>query len=118
MKVKLTIPERMAGLRLLNEGQADGAFSLVGLKSALKLSEEFSMNGEEQKEVGYKIKEPEVEGGSTTMTWTKMDHVIEVDLAEDDLAVLRDLLDKKDKEKKFTMSEGAAILDLAEKVKK
>ena len=117
MKVELTIPERMAGLRLLNEGQAAGVFSLVGLRSALKLSDEFSMDEKEQKEVGYKVISSK-EGGPTTMTWTKKDHVIEVELAEDDLVVLRDLLDKKDKDKKFTLSEGVAILDLAEKVKK
>jgi hypothetical protein len=102
---------------LLNEGQVEGALNLVGLRSALKLAEIFSMDEKEQKEVGYKFNQP-TEGGNATITWTKQDHVIQADLAEDDLSVLRELLAKKDKEKKFTMSEGVAILDLAEKIKK
>jgi len=116
MNVKLTIPERMAGLRLLNEGQAEGVFSLVGLKSALSLAEKFSMDEKEQEEVGYKVVQGE--NGATTLTWEKQDHFVKVELVEEELNVLQDLIDKKDKEKKFTMAEGVAIIDLAEEIKK
>ena len=118
MKVKLNIPERLAGLRLLNEG--GDTLSLVGLTSAHDLVRKFSIDEKEQKEVGYKINKVEGKDGniSQTVTWEKQDYIREFDFSNEEVDVINDLVEKKDKDKKFSISEGLAIVDLAKKFKK
>ncbi len=116
MKITLTIPERIAGIRLLNEGE-DG-LTLTGLKSALELLDIFVLTEKEQEETGFKEEIVETEDGvkAARVVWKDQAYEKELKVSKEQKQVLDDLIEQKDKDKKFNMAEGMAIISLAEKL--
>jgi len=116
MKVSLDISERIAGIRLINEG--GDALTLVGLKGAMELIKLFTITEEEQTKVGFKEETTEDENGvkSRRVTWEDEKYSKEFNFSKEQRQVLDDLVEAKDTGKKFSMADGVSLVSLIDKL--
>ena len=109
--LNLTIGERFALRRMIDDEKGTG-LTLGMLRIALKLADKVLITHEDLKKAKYSTDKK-----TNRQTWTEAGSEVEIEFTSDEVKLIREIVDRKDKDAKFVLDGGALMISLIDKLK-